>query len=249
MWRSAVRLKHPRLPNEAEILALTQKLEAGASQRPRWRLPVLVIDSMLPGQRLLWRAADEQLPRPLRRSGDAGQEVCVLGVSHLTGRPLRRGVVGLLQGLEERELKARQVVEVRGPAACPGEELHDQGPVEWLEVEELDDEVLVHDMEAAAALPPLVDEWCGLVRGSRFERSEGQISQILADLGPMPPAEAAGQIAFWVAALINPLPALGVAFEIRPDVLEAKTVGERVLVARKGIEDSIGHVSGKRPLF
>ena len=39
----------------------------------------------------------------------------------------------------------------------------------------------------------------------------------------MPPADKPHRRAMWVAALINPLPALGVALEIRPAVLQASS--------------------------
>ena len=41
---------------------------------------------------------------------------------------------------------------------------------------------------------------------------------VRASLGPMPPADEANERALWVAALINPLPALGVALEVRGSV-------------------------------
>ena len=46
--------------------------------------------------------------------------------------------------------------------------------------------------------------------------------QILRDLGPLPSEKSPGERALWVAALINPLPALGVALECRPFLLSAE---------------------------
>jgi hypothetical protein len=53
----------------------------------------------------------------------------------------------------------------------------------------------------------------------------------------------------WVAALINPLPALGVALEIRPAVLQASSVANALGVVTQGIRSSIDHVNGTKPLF
>lgn len=53
----------------------------------------------------------------------------------------------------------------------------------------------------------------------------------------------------WVAALINPLPALGVAMEIRPAVLQASSAAGALAVVTSGIQSSIAHVNGTRPLF
>eukprot|EP01045_Picozoa_sp_COSAG04_P015746 COSAG04_NODE_1267_length_7479_cov_16.387398_9_plen_294_part_00 len=75
------------------------------------------------------------------------------------------------------------------------------------------------------ALAELVAEWSELVKSGGHEKQDGQLKGVLADLGPMP--EPPGQRAMWVAALINPLPGLGVAYEIRPAMLDARSVEER----------------------
>ena len=64
-----------------------------------------------------------------------------------------------------------------------------------------------------------------------------------------PPSSPPGERALWVAALINPLPALGVALEIRPAVLSASTVSERLSIVTMGIRSSIGHLDGSHRLF
>jgi hypothetical protein len=48
----------------------------------------------------------------------------------------------------------------------------------------------------------------------------------------------------WVGALINPLPGLGVAWEIRPAMLAATSAQERMEVAMAGIEASIENLRG-----
>lgn len=93
----------------------------------------------------------------------------------------------------------------------------------------------------------LIDRWIELARGN--ERSQGQIDQLLADLGEIPSVDEPSELAFWVGALVNPLPGMGVAMEIRPMLLMAKTSEERVNVALKGIFESIKHMDGSAPLF
>lgn len=66
--------------------------------------------------------------------------------------------------------------------------------------------------------------------------------QVLTDLGQIPPPEKPSARALWVAGLINPLPALGVALEIRPAVLTAASVQARLRAARLGLEDSIARL-------
>jgi Lon protease-like protein len=88
----------------------------------------------------------------------------------------------------------------------------------------------------------LVNMWLTLAR--KKERKPNQIDQLLNDLGPMPSWKDPSECAFWVGALINPIPALGVAKEIRPKLLLAKTPEERTQIALDGIWNSIQHMQG-----
>lgn len=102
---------------------------------------------------------------------------------------------------------------------------------------------LARAMSKARQLAKLVDEWIALARTK--ERREGQIDQLMADLGAMPPGDEPTNTAFWVGALINPIPAMGVALEIRPALLIATTAEERVDIAVAGIQRSIRHMQGE----
>ncbi|CAB9526430.1 ATP-dependent protease La (LON) domain [Seminavis robusta] len=93
----------------------------------------------------------------------------------------------------------------------------------------------------------LIDQWVELAKTK--EHFEGQIDQLLEDLGELPPVEEPSELAFWVGALVNPLPAMGVAMEIRPQLLMAKTAEERIGTAYKGLIASIAHMDGTKPLF
>ena len=88
----------------------------------------------------------------------------------------------------------------------------------------------------------LVDRWIELARTR--ERQDGQIDGILDDLGPIPESEQPSERAFWVGALINPIPAMGVAIEVRPALLTAKTAEDRVQIAIDAIFRSIKHMEG-----
>lgn len=93
----------------------------------------------------------------------------------------------------------------------------------------------------------LIDRWIELAREN--ERQPGQIDQLLNDLGECPPPEEPTDRAFWVGALINPLPALGVAMEIRPKLLTAVSAEERIDIARDGIYRSIRHMDGTSKMW
>lgn len=89
----------------------------------------------------------------------------------------------------------------------------------------------------------LVDTWLELARSK--ERQPGQIDQLLESLGEIPSWEEPTDCAFWVAALINPIPALGVAKEIRPQILSAKTAEQRTQIALDGILNSIVYMQAR----
>ena len=93
----------------------------------------------------------------------------------------------------------------------------------------------------------LVEQWIKLAKEN--ERQPGQIDALLEDIGKAPSPEQPSELAFWIGALVNPLPGMGVAMEIRPQLLMARTAEERVLVALKGISESIQHMNGTRRLF
>jgi hypothetical protein len=93
----------------------------------------------------------------------------------------------------------------------------------------------------------LIDRWIDLAKQN--ERQPGQIDALLVDLGPIPPPEHPSDCALWVGALINPIPAMGVALEIRPALLTSPTAEQRVEVALEGILRSIKHMDGSARLF
>ena len=105
-------------------------------------------------------------------------------------------------------------------------------------------------LQQAAALERLVEEWRSLVESGGWQRFPGQLAKCLDDLGAMPPApDAAGaaERALWVGALINPLPALGVAPEIRPLLLAASSDEEAMVsIATGGIQQSIRYLTPSR---
>mmetsp|Transcript_3084 Transcript_3084/g.5754 ORF Transcript_3084/g.5754 Transcript_3084/m.5754 type:complete len:371 (+) Transcript_3084:98-1210(+) len=93
----------------------------------------------------------------------------------------------------------------------------------------------------------LVDRWIELARQN--ERQVGQIDDLLEDIGEIPPEDEPSERALWVGALINPLPAMGVAMEIRPALLTATTAERRVDIACDAILKSIRHMDGTQRMW
>lgn len=75
------------------------------------------------------------------------------------------------------------------------------------------------------------------------------LRSVLHDLGPQPSASLdPTAFALWGAALINPLPPLGVSPEIRGRVLEAPDAMNRLKILDWGVRRSIGNLKGSDPL-
>jgi hypothetical protein len=215
----------------------------------------IVLDAMVPRQRLELRIGPPFI-EPLQKIKQVGGHLCMLGVDPRTQSVLRTGVeariesltsVTTLSGFYEMVLiggRRFSVLNTTSSSWPPSERLFD-ARVGWLEELPCDEATIA----SAAALDPLVAEWTRLVVETGRERSPDQIKTLLADLGPMPDAEYPDDRALWVAALINPLPALGVAMEIRPATLEATSASERLEVAETGLLDSIARLKRPGPTF
>ena len=131
--------------------------------------------------------------------------------------------------------------------------------VQYLDSETQEEEELMSNTEddpmcldrailKAIQLSDFVKEWLDLAK--KVERQPGQIDLLLEDLGDMPCAEEPSERAFWVGALINPLPDMGVADRgVRPAMIMATTAEERVDIALDGIIQSIKHMDGSAPLW
>ncbi|GFH52747.1 hypothetical protein CTEN210_09223 [Chaetoceros tenuissimus] len=93
----------------------------------------------------------------------------------------------------------------------------------------------------------LVDRWIELAKEN--EREVGQIDALLEDIGQIPPEDQPTERALWIGSLINPLPAMGVAMEIRPALLTATSAEKRIEVACEGILKSIRHMDGSARMW
>ncbi|CAJ1456879.1 unnamed protein product [Effrenium voratum] len=223
-----------RAMSDDDLQVLQSRIEE-LRQRPV--LPLLFIDAMLPGQRLVFDSSAQEL---VELEGEVG----VLGVAPGASAIPRFGSAAQLARREGRwELRAERAFKIVGVPE-QGEDGIAHAKVEFLHSDATEEE-----MQLAESLPGLVEEWMATLREYGAERYTGQLDDILKDLGTMPSVQEAQRLAIWVAALVNPLPALGVALEIRPAVLAAATVKEQLEIAEQGMRGSIDHISGRRRLF
>jgi len=218
-------------------------------------IPLMVLDSMLPGQHLTFDVENapvainadvdrfgmvgkSRTPHGLTPMKD-GVEVSVINRSSVGGSIHLEVVAGRRFSITGMPHHEDAVTDQRGRH-------HIVASVAWAVDEH--EEPTQSDLGLSTALKRLVNDWLALVRAGR-ERQPGQMDLILGHLGPMPPARELTKRAMWVCALINPLPSLGVAYEIRPAVLKASSGKARLEVATEAINCSIAHLNGTSPLF
>jgi len=249
--------------DDLDFMASLKSRVAEVSDR-QTKLPLVVLDSMLPRQVLKVTVKNPVFMELVRTR--VAQEEPYFGMTGLarlsTGQQvhLKSGVSVDIVGkpvVDEEglkiELRGNQLFRIVGQVEN-AEGGWTEARVEFLDNEDDESKIdikadrmgLARSMSKARKLPGLVTEWISLAL--KRERHPGQIDRLLQDLGEMPPTEEPSDRAMWVGALINPLPALGVALEIRPSLLTARTPEQRVDIALAGIEKSIQHMRGDIPL-
>ena len=123
-------------------------------------------------------------------------------------------------------------------------------------------------MELAAQRPVLLQQWqelagntttyenTNVVATVRYRKGHAQLRvhpdallrQVKTQLGGLPTVDNPTALAFYGAAIVNPIPAMGVAPEIRGRVLSAPTALQRLQILQWGISRSIRNLQGTSPL-
>jgi hypothetical protein len=93
----------------------------------------------------------------------------------------------------------------------------------------------------------LIERWIDLA--TENERQSGQIDKLVKELGDMPKEDEPTEMSFYIGSLINPIPAMGVAMEIRPALLMAESAEERIQIAHDAIVRSIKHMDGSARMW
>jgi len=251
---------------EFDLDALSARISEIESKPEPEVVRVLIQESMVPGQRLALECDDYWAPAGLIQTIDIWENMMnqsIVMVGHDSGEVNSHGVEVTLErnsdwvvntlradGSAMIELVAGRYAEVVHIGEDEGNYLRD-GAVYWVDLshrstapEEQPSDVL---LEQSDALEGLVVEWTELVRSLGKERVPRQIERVLLALGQMPPSTLPSARAFWVSGLINPLPTLGVALEIRPSLLTAQTAEMRVQLAEAALKDSIERLRKDAP--
>ena len=218
---------------------------------------LLVLDTLLPGQQLRC----ESPPKTFRSLVESCEEpLVVVGAERLSLHARGVEVTAAIDRDDIYLTATGRIADVIQTGEDEGSRWAGRaGSVQWLGFLAEDDSILSpNDVDEedpekfirfGNLLAEQVDEWCGLVRRTGRERSPGQLERILDAMGDMPPPEAPNARAVYVAALINPQPALGVALEVRPAVLTSLTTQRRGSMAWQGLTDSIERMGRPGPCF
>ena len=254
--------------DESQFMAsLKSRLEQVKSQETI--CPVIVLDCMLPRQVMRVRINKPLIVKLVKRQ--LANESPVFGMRGAMPQENKKEEVPLTNGVEVEivqkpvfiEEGVLLVLKAKRRFAILGEVENDMGgwidaKVKYLdsdiqEEEEMmaksDDDPMCIDRAVlkAMTLTELIKEWIGLAR--THEKRKGQIDLLLDDLGDVPPAEEPSERAFWVGALINPLPEMGVARgRVRPSLIMSKSAEQRVDIAIDEIMISINNMDGSAPL-
>mmetsp|Transcript_6075 Transcript_6075/g.10524 ORF Transcript_6075/g.10524 Transcript_6075/m.10524 type:complete len:379 (-) Transcript_6075:146-1282(-) len=209
------------------------------------RLPIFLLDSTLPGQHLKLNVFELRYVGMVRRALEGSRCFGMAGFER-DGSQATYGVeVNILSVSEQTDGRFHIEVVGQRPFKILQTSLEDYGlvvaDIEYFDFESGGTEDQTAEA-AAAELLPLVTEWEEAVCRGGWERRPGHLALVREHLGVMPTTQQPGALANWVAALINPLPGLGVAPEIRPALLAASSPLERVRVARGGLQASIHYL-------
>lgn len=140
--------------------------------------------------------------------------------------------------------------------------------VRIIDDEEEDANVSAEVVAKATQIIPLIEQWLTLASDqttydnidvvARTRRKTGQpgltvnaaalLKRVQRELGPRPPPDRPTSLALYGSALLNPLPALGVATELRGAVLEAEGAEAKLSILERGLIKSINNLDGTRPL-
>lgn len=212
------------------------------SRRTPEKLPLFALDAAVPRQHLQLNVFEPRYVRMVRHALEGSRTFGMVGIGR-GGELAKQGVeVGIISLAERWDGCFRIEIVGQRPFRILDSSVAEDGlieaDVEYFDVEDGgdgSDEAVF----AAAELMPIVQDWEALVRRGGWERLPGHLAMVHEQLGPAPPCDRPGALAAWVVALVNPLPGLGVAPEIRPSFLAAGSPLDRVRVASDGLHESL----------
>jgi hypothetical protein len=222
-------------------------------------VPLVVFDAIMPGQVLKtnrfkarWALPIELWPHLCNYCAHEldGRRVVEFAMVGMTGdgQTLTRGT--LVRVVQETVISAKDRIEIGGVRRLrvTREWRHEEltlAQVAWMRDEVADDPESARRARALGEeLDGLLDDWVREVVEGRWQQRPNHLRDVLATLGARPNADAPEALSLWAAALLNPLPGLGVCLEIRPKALELTSSEERLRLCIATAQQSLRMMRG-----
>jgi len=186
-------------------------------------------------------------------------ELGMIGLNPQTGKPLRVGVsvklhqihktVGKKSNWVTLRMQGHRCFQVQGQPWMDDSKSFHMANVRLNEYDDdsmgggakLEESLRIKTQEMYGEIPELVKQWLDCLYASG-RAHPNLMKRYFEDLGTEIPTDSMRDRAIWTAALINPIPALGVCSEIRPAMLACTNDYERICLAWEALHSSIKHL-------
>eukprot|EP00928_Gymnodinium_smaydae_P081131 TRINITY_DN64700_c0_g1_i1.p1 TRINITY_DN64700_c0_g1~~TRINITY_DN64700_c0_g1_i1.p1 ORF type:complete len:402 (+),score=60.99 TRINITY_DN64700_c0_g1_i1:44-1207(+) len=208
------------------------------------RLPVFILDATLPRQHLQLNVFELRYITMVRRALQSGSRCFGMSWSESATRGVEVEIIQASEQPDGRyhvEVVGRRPFKILSSSHAPEGFL--EATIEHFDMEAGAEEESESCSQAAEGLLDLLDRWEKAVSEGGWLRFPGHLALVKEHLGPTPGTDRPGTLAAWAVALANPLPALGVAPEMRPDLLNANEPLERVKVAEECLKASLAYLN------
>lgn len=216
-------------------------------------LPIFVLDAILPRQQMALNVFEPRYVLMVERCLQSSRRFGMIGVqnaSHRGHRPIvaEYGTEVEITDLHRDGGRFQMMVTGRRPFKIVDHTSQDGymvANVEWLKLDQnqTDRRQYERNVVHVSLLHDDLEQWTSLVRTGGWERRPGHLDNILEQLGPAPRPYQPDDMAFWIAALINPLPGLGLAPEIRGMVLAAESTAARITILSEALLESTNYIT------
>eukprot|EP00546_Thalassionema_frauenfeldii_P001545 CAMPEP_0178936270 /NCGR_PEP_ID=MMETSP0786-20121207/25082_1 /TAXON_ID=186022 /ORGANISM="Thalassionema frauenfeldii, Strain CCMP 1798" /LENGTH=267 /DNA_ID=CAMNT_0020614659 /DNA_START=310 /DNA_END=1113 /DNA_ORIENTATION=+ len=250
-WEDSAEAAEP-LPLSIEDLKILSEMRTR-----RVTIPIVLLDSLLPGQEILFSSSDPNFEEMIKYVLDSdSDEIGIIGFHPTTGEPLNRGVTAVVDkekltygiASNSKRLIATSFKGVRCFEVVGKTWMDDTKSFYFSDVEIFDNrkELLSAELEEQVKelhdkIPRQIEKWIEWMMKTE-QISPERLNRARTKL-PDSPRERA----IWVGSLMNPTGnAAPVCPEIRPAMLACRNDHDRLVLASAALQSSIDHLSGRQ---